>query len=397
MKGSVYKRKLPSGTVTWAYQVDMGYDEAGKRIRIAKTGFERKQDAQAALTQLLAEKNSGSLIRPNPQTFTEFMTEWFEEYARHKCAPKTVERYRQLAAYTYPHIGAVRLQEISTLMLQRVLNKLKESGGHDRKTKQPRPLSAKTIHHIASLIHAALDIAIEWSLLKTNPVSLKNLPKVTKREAVPMDADRLLWYADAARAAGLWEFVMVAGGTGCRRGELLALRWDDIDFIASTMSITKSLEQTKAGLRIKPPKQERSRLISLAPPTIEILRAVQQQQEHHKRLYGTDYRKDLNLVFCGPDGGYLRPDSVSSKCSLIAMKAGLKNTSLHTVRHAHGSQLLSEGVPLPTVSKRLGHSSVRVTAEVYSHALPKDEAEAADKWGEAISRAMDRQNSTKVV
>jgi integrase len=396
MKGTTYKRKLPSGAITWAYQVDIGYDENGKRIRIAKTGFRREQDAQAELIRLLQEKNSGTMVKPSPETFEQFMSEWFDQHARHKCTPKTVERYRQLAAYVFPHIGAVRLQDVSTLMLQRLFNKMKESGGRDRKTKNPRPLAAKTVRHIAGLIHGALGTAIEWGLIKTNPVITKNLPKVPKREAVALDADQLAWYADAARAAGLYEFLMVDAGTGCRRGELLALTWNDVDFIGHVLWISKSLEQTKEGLRLKSTKNERPRRIPLAPSTIEILRSVQVEQEHRRKLYGPDYKTSLNLVFCTPDGDYLKPDSVTAKACLIARKAGLKNTSIHTLRHSHGSQLLSAGVPLPTVSKRLGHANVYTTARIYSHALTKDEVHAAEAWETTVHEAIESERNAKI-
>ena len=103
-------------------------------------------------------------------------------------------------------------------------------------------------------------------------------------------------------------------------------------------------------------------------------------------MFGPDYRQDLNLVFCSPEGDYLKPDSVSSKCSLIAKKAGMKSVSLHTLRHSHGSLLLSAGVPLPVVSKRLGHSSPHVTAMIYSHALPRDEEAAAEIWDSAFQQ-----------
>jgi integrase len=113
-------------------------------------------------------------------------------------------------------------------------------------------------------------------------------------------------------------------------------------------------------------------------------------------MFGPDYRTDLNLVFCDVQGNHLKPDSVTAKACLIAKRAGLNDTSLHTLRHSHGSQLLSAGVPLPTVSKRLGHSSVYVTATVYSHALAKDEIAAADAWDAAVETAMKGTASEKV-
>jgi integrase len=390
MNGTVFKRRLPSGRITWAYNMELGHDETGKRLRRFESGFDRKSEAEKALRKALNQRDAGEIVKPDPSTFNQFMAEWLKEHAETKCSAKTVERYRQLAEYAYPHIGAVRLQEISVLMLQRVFNKLKESGGRNRKTKKSRPLSAKTVRHIAGLVHTAFQTAIEWGLLKSNPVITKNLPKIEKREARALDATQLAWYTDAARAAGLFEFLMVAAGTGCRRGELLALTWTDINFFTRVMWISKSLEQTKAGLRVKSDKSEKPRPIDLATSTVAILQGLQVSQEHHRKLFGTDYRADLNLVFCAPDGDYLKPDSVTSKACLIAKKAGMKDTSIHTLRHSHGSQLLSDGVPLPVVSKRLGHSDVYTTARIYSHVLDCDDRRAADAWETSVHEVIER-------
>jgi integrase len=188
---------------------------------------------------------------------------------------------------------------------------------------------------------------------------------------------------------------MVAAGTGCRRGELLALTWADVNLFARVLSVSKSLEQTRVGLRVKPTKSEKPRPVELAQSTVEILKGVQASQEHYKKLYSDDYRADRNLVFCTPDGDYLKPDSVTAKACLIAKKAGLKDTSIHTLRHSHGSQLLSAGVPLPVVSKRLGHTDVYTTARIYSHALAKDERAAADAWETSVHQVIesDRKNA----
>jgi integrase len=155
------------------------------------------------------------------------------------------------------------------------------------------------------------------------------------------------------------------------------------------MRISKSLEQTKEGLRVKPTKNEKPRSISLPGSAIEMLRNHRSDQSENRRLFGRDYRDDLNLVFSNPDGDYLKPDSMTAKVCLLAKNAGLVGASLHTLRHSHGSQLLSAGVPLPAVSKRLGHSSVYVTATVYSHALSKDETAAAEVWDNSVQKSID--------
>jgi integrase len=380
MNGCIFKRKLPSGSTTWGYSIDAGKDESGKRVQIFKSGFERKIDADAALRMKLNEKDEGVLVKPDPTTFGSFLKEWFKEHAERNCTPKTVERYHQLAAYVLPHIGASRLQDLSALALERVFNRLKDSGGWNRKSKASRPLSAKTVRHIAGLVHVALETAIRWKLLKVNPVDGCQLPKVTKREGKVLDTTQLRGFLDAARVHGLYEFVMLAAATGCRRGELLAATWADVDFVGRVLRVSKSLEQTHEGLRVKSTKTEKPREISLPRSAIEVLRVHRGSQAENRRLFGPDYRDDLNLLFATPEGDYLKPDTLTATVCLLATKAGLKGVSLHTLRHSHGSLLLSAGVPLPAVSKRLGHSSVYVTATVYSHALSKDETAAADAW-----------------
>jgi integrase len=384
MKGCVFKRTLPSGTVAWGYSIDLGKDENGRRKQIFKSGFKREKDAADALRKKLNEKDEGELVAPDPTTFAAFLKEWFTEHAERNCTPKTVERYRQLAAYILPHIGNTKLQDLSALMLERVFNRLKDAGGRNRKTKETRPLSAKTVHHIAGLVHVALDTAMRWKLLKINPVDACQLPKIQKREAKALTVDQLKAFVEAARENGVYEFVMVAAATGARRGELLALTWSDVDFNSRAMRISKSLEQTREGLRVKSTKNEKPREISLPRSVIEVLRNLRSVQAESRRLFGPDYRDDLNLVFGTPEGDFLKPDTLTAKVCLLATKAGLKGASLHTLRHSHGSQLLSNGVPLPAVSKRLGHSSVYVTATVYSHALSKDEIAAADVWDSAV-------------
>jgi integrase len=157
---------------------------------------------------------------------------------------------------------------------------------------------------------------------------------------------------------------------------------------------SKSLEQTRDGLREKPTKNERSRHISLPPSLTELLKFHREKQAENRRLLGPDYRTDLDLVFCDPRGDYRKPDSITAKACLIARKAGFpRGVSLHTLSHSHASQLLSAGIPLPTVSKRLGHTDVHTTATIYSHSLPKDDLKAAELWDATFKKASDAQKA----
>jgi integrase len=159
-----------------------------------------------------------------------------------------------------------------------------------------------------------------------------------------------------------------------------------LDAAPAFIAITKSLEQTTDGLRTKSPKNGKPRRCPLPGLAIEALRDHLAKQKEFRKSFEGDYRADLDLVFATPDGDYLKPDSVTAKVCLLTKNCNMAGASLHTMRHSHGSQLLSAGVPLPTVSKRLGHSSVNVTATVYAHAFAADELAAADAWEQRFQK-----------
>lgn len=381
MKGCTFKRTLPSGSITWGYSIDIGRDESGKRKQIFKSGYKTKGEADTALRNKLNEKDAGDLVKPDPQTFTAFTDEWFREYGSRKCSPKTLQRYRELANYVTKTVLDVRLQDLTALMLERVFNRLKDSGGFDPNAKKARPLSAMTVHHIAAVTKVILRKAVKLKLLKSSPMDGVELPVVPRHEAKVLDQERTNQYLDAARSHGLYEILLFSAGMGCRRGEALAITWQDIDLVNGAACFSKSLEQTRDGLRVKPTKTQRTRTISIPQSLIEVLKFYSECQQQNRTLFGSDYRADLNLVFCDAQGNFLNPDVVSSRACRIARKAGFtKGVSLHTLRHSHASQLLSSGASLPTVSKRLGHTDVHTTATIYSHVLPKDDAAAAELW-----------------
>ncbi len=398
MNGCTFKRTLPSGRITWGYSIDAGKDASGKRKQIFKSGFEKKSEAAAAMRVLLSEKDNGDLVAPDPQTFAAFVNLWFQDYGPRRCSLKTLERYRSLGAYVTQHLGSTRLQDLSALALERVFNQLKDSGGFNRYTKTSRPLSAMTIHHVGAVVSVILKKAVKLKLLKSNPMEGVELPAVPRTEARVLDPDKMNVFLNAARAHyGLYEVLTFAAATGCRRGEALALTWADVDLVHGAVCIAKSVEQTKAGLRIKTTKTERARTISLPASLLTLLRFQRERQEENRRLFGADYRADLNLVFCYPHGDYMKPNLVSSKACFIARRVGLpKGVSMHTLRHSHASQLLSAGVSLPTVSKRLGHTDPSVTARIYSHPMPKDDVKAAELWDANFQNATPMNPTAKV-
>ena len=172
-----------------------------------------------------------------------------------------------------------------------------------------------------------------------------------------------------------------------RRGEVLALRWQDIE--NGRVTIARSLSQTKAGLTFKSTKEENILVIGLPPSALAVLEEHRKRQDKFRAQFGPDYRNDLDLIFAEPDGSPFKPDSISATVSALFKRLKIpkpKGTALHLLRHSHGSHLLANGVPLPVVSQRLGHSSVRTTADIYSHAIHGQDDEAVQKWEEYHER-----------
>lgn len=387
----VFKRKYGSGKTVWRYMFSAPGSTRQERRLIGEVGFASKREAGDAeanrraqeLQKYELEKAGATTVAAAlPTTFAMLLQEFFRQHAEEKLAPKTIERYRELAAHLAPELLAMPLGEITALHLNREWNRLLKSGGHHRKTKQARPLSAKTVRHVAGLVSSALARAQKWGLVTSNPVTHSEPPVPKKHRGIALTpAQQALVFASATGPWCMATFLEVAAATGARRGEVLALRWSDIQ--DGRAIITRSLTQTRQVLEFKGTKSERPRDLKVPASALAALDAHRRLQDEFRVQFGPDYRADLDLIFANPDGTPLRPNSVSSVVSLLFRRLGLpKGASLHSLRHSHGSHLVADGVPLPVVSERLGHSSVRTTADVYAHALRGQDDEAALRWDE---------------
>jgi integrase len=386
VSGTIYKR----GERSWAFSLYLGRDpNTGKQIRIFKSGFETKRAAQDARDHEVQDLRERRALKWSPRNIKELLDAWFKEHAEQYCSPKTLERYRQLAAYLDADFCQNEISDIDPLAVEQELHRIHASGGHHPKTREPRPLGTKTVRSIASILHSAFRAAVRWRFIRFNPIDAIQLPRLEQTEKRVLDVEQTAAYLAAANGHWVQPILNFAVATGCRRGEILALQWSDLDLQKQTAAVRKSLEQTKGGLRIKSPKNGRPRLVYLPASLVRVLNEHKVEQAKHQDMFGGQYRADQNLVFADPAGDYLKPDSVTASACLVAQWAGLKGIGLHSLRHSHGSQLLSEGVPLPAVSKRLGHSSTDVTAKVYAHSFNADEIAAARIWEERVGATLD--------
>ena len=388
----VYKRRYRSGKVAWYYQFALPGSTRQNQNLVTESGFATKQEATDAeavrrAEELVREAATGGVAAPMPTTLAMLLAEFMKQHAQENLAPKTVERYREMAAYVSPELLAMNMTEITPLHLSREWTRLLKCGGHTRKSNTPRAMKPKTVRNIAGLVSSAFVRAIKWGLATTNPVTHSDLPKVRKRigmALLPSEQDRL-----TQCATGPWclsVFLDAAAATGARRGEVLALRWSDVNGMIAF--IDRSLCQTRDGLVFKSTKTEEPRKVELPPSMVASLEAHRLRQDEFRRQFGPDYRSDLDLIFANPDGSPLMPNSISSTVSRLCRRLGLpKGASLHVLRHSHASLLLADGVDLATVSARLGHSSVRTTADIYSHAIRGKDHAAALCWDDIMQRA----------
>jgi integrase len=370
-----------NGQADTVYKVRLHHKEGSRRdaLRQAIINYEAKRDAG-----------------PPSETpaFGAFFDRWMQEHTIRKCAPKTIERYRELGAYairqtveiagTSRAAGDALLDQFGPMQMELLINGLLDHGG--QKTKDcpdGRALSPKSVRHIACVVHGCFEKAVKWQLIGRNPMDGIELPKLVRKAPKVVERGGVGKLLKRARQTRLYPLILLGLATGARRGELLALTWPDIDFESGILSITKSLEQTKAGLRVKSTKSGKPRRFAVPPDALETLEGHRDQQDGDRALFGADYQEN-QLVFCRPEGGYYSPDRVGARIVEIMKKAGLEGVSLHSLRHTHASELISNGVPITTVAKRLGHASANVTLSIYAHALEADELAAAKIWDDAM-------------
>ena len=274
----VFKRKYQSGKTVWRYLFSGPGATRQNRRLFAEVGFVSKQDAIDAEAKRrteelqkyeLAKHGAATVAAALPTTFAMLLQEFFRQHAEEKLAPKTIERYRELAAYLAPELLAMPLGEITPLHLNREWNRLLKSGGHHRKTRQARPLSAKTVRNVAGLVSSSFARAEKWGLVTSNPVTRSEPPVPKKHRGMALTPEQqALAFGSATGPWCLATLLEVAAATGARRGEMLALRWSDIQ--EGRAIITRSLTQTRQVLEFKGTKTETPRDVKVPRPRLPL-------------------------------------------------------------------------------------------------------------------------------
>ncbi|TDB38228.1 MAG: site-specific integrase [Actinobacteria bacterium] len=308
------------------------------------------------------------------QTLAEYLQTWLENYAKPNVGNKTYESYKRIVDLNItPNLGQVKLAELRPLQIQTFYSELMRSG-----RKKGGGLSPLTVQHVHRLLRKALHQAVRWEILDRNPADGADAPRVPRKEMHALDRDGLSRLLAALRGNKLYLPVLVAATTGMRRGEILALRWRDVEIDAKSLRVARSLQQISTGLEFKEPKSLRGRRsIALAQVTVAELKALKDAR----------HPKPDDLVVCRPDGTPWPPDQLSVEFHVFIKRTGFA-IRFHDLRHTHASNLLRDGVPVNVVSQRLGHAEPAITLNVYSHVLPGMQEEAAAKVDEMMAEVL---------
>ncbi len=378
MKGHITQRAKNS----WSIVLYLGRDALGKQRYKWQTIRGTKKDAERKLRGLLSALDNGSYVEPNRMNLGEYLNQWLNSHAKARVNPKTFERYSEIVRCDLiPALGNHQLSKLQPLHVQSYYATALENGRRDGKS----GLSPRTVLHIHRLLKAALQQAVKWQLCAKNVCEAVEPPKPQRREMNSIDEHETALLLEAARETRLYAPILLAASTGLRRGELLALRWVDIDFEGAALTVRRSLEETKAlGLRFKAPKTASgARIVSLPKLAVDALRKHRIEQAKVRLALGQG-RGEENLVFPTIDGKPWRPSALSDSFTYVVARSGLGHLRLHDLRHSHASQLLRANVHPKVVSERLGHSTVGITLDTYSHLLPGLQREAADKVDAAL-------------
>jgi integrase len=380
MRGHIVKRYKNSYTIV----LNLGVDPAtGKRKQQWVSVKGTKKETEKKLSELLSQVDNGVFMKPAKITIADYLERWLKDYVWPNLAPRTAEGYEYIIRrHIIPAIGKLTLTQLKPEHLQHYYADKLSFGRADGNG----GLSAKTVRHHHVTLHDALQGAVKWGLLSRNPADAVDAPRFQRPQMNIMDADEINQFLEAAKDTPYYAIFYVALFTGMRRSELLALKWSDIDLILCQIYVSRSLHQLKDGSIVwRQPKSDKSRrMIALTPSTALILREHRENQLSIKLVQGL-LLKDDDLVFSRPDGNPYRPDTITHAWIKLARRVGLKGIRLHDARHTHASLMLKQGIHPKIVQERLGHSSIQITLDTYSHVAPGLQEAAARKFDEAIS------------
>lgn len=362
MRGRVFQRGK-----SWYYVHDLPPDPAtGRRRQTTKGGFELKTEAESAMVESINKVNRGLYVEEDKITLKEYL-EMYLDHIKPNYKPTAYDTDRTIIeARIMPDLGRIKLQKLTPLSITQFYTKLHKT------------YSSEYVKNIHAVLRRALRQAYIWDLLPTNIMDKVKTPKVERKEMEFWTMEECLQFLSVAEGHCHYIVYSLAIHTGMRRGEVLGLRWRDIDFERKTLTVVQTVNHTREGVIIQTPKtKQSSRKIAIGDTLIAALqerrKVVNEQRMKNRKTY-----KNHDLVCCYEDGSPIKPKRITESFELLTKRAALPKIRFHDLRHSHASMLLHMGVNVKAAAERLGHSNVQIFLDRYAHLMDNMQRDVAD-------------------
>jgi len=395
---SIRQRKDRNGKKLdcWEALITLGRDPAtGKVKRLAVYG-KTQQECRDKLIETLQSIKNQTFVEPHKILLGEWLDTWLKEYKKDSIRPTTYSSYEtMIRVHIKPNLGKALLRELRPEHVQKFYNECKTSG-----------LSSRTVRYIHTILHEALEQAVKNNLIVRNVTDATTLPKQEKKEMRVLTVEEQNRFMEVLSADKMGIIFKLDLATGMRRGELLALTWKNVDLKEGVIRVTRSLSRTtvnfnteskenKTAIIIQKPKTKKSeRSIPLFGSIVSDLKKHKEAEKEKLKNLGWDdikikqHFKD-GLVFTNELGGHIEPRNLARKFYKLVKAAGIPKANLHCLRHTFATRLLEMGISPKVVQELLGHSSITLTLDTYSHVLPEFKKAAVDK----LSSLFENKNS----
>lgn len=367
MKGHIIKRGSK-----YSFVLDIGpHPETGERRQRWFSGYKTKKEAQTELAKKITEINEGTFVEPSKTTLKKYLCEWLE-IKKMSVQNSTYDVYKScINAYIAPTIGMVPLSKLTVMHIQKCYKKMSDMNSAKNTT--------LLVHRI---LKTALNLAVKQGILYRNPATTAEIPKAEKSSIQTWTEDEVKTFLLHSQNSRYHIGFILAITTGMRLGEVLGLRWQDVDFKNHTVTINQTVghdDKIKTSAKTNSSK----RTIPIPLETIEELKKRRLQVNKDKLRQGSAYN-DFDLIICENSGGSTRRNTFRRNFLKIIRNAEIKTIKFHDLRHTHATLLLKQGVHPKIVSERLGHSDISLTLRVYSHVLPNMQEDAVKAFAKSI-------------
>ena len=374
MDAAIYGSALKECTTI---AVSMGRErKTGKYLYKWTTVRGTRRDAERKLTELQHQLDTGVLVPLGKTRLKEYLQRWLKDYVQSNLSPRTAEGYEHICNHhLIPTLGDTPLSNLRPEHFQQYYSDKLSSG-----------LSAQTVRHHHTCLHKALQTAMEWGLLARNPADAVTPPRAKVIEMKTWGEGDIATFLNAALDTPYFAILHTAIFTGMRRSELLALRWCDVNLALCQVYVTRSLHVLTGGKVIiaQPKSAKAKRMIALSPLSVSVLSQQREKQVQDRAVLGAPL-KDDDPVFSKPDGRPFLPNTVTHAWIKLVRRTGLNPIRLHDARHSHASIMLKQGTHPKVVQERLGHASIQITLDTYSHVAPGIQEAAAARFDQAFA------------